>query len=195
MRKKADNAHGGDLAGCEVLLCVCGGIAAYKVASLVSSLVQRGAGVTVAMTEAATRFVGPVTLQALSGRAVITGLWTVPHADDVQHIRATERADLVVVAPATANIIGKMASGVADEIVSTLLMSAAPPVLFAPAMNERMWANPIVQKNVKALKELGHVFLGPGEGWQACRHVGKGRMVEPDEILTAVVGRLAEARG
>jgi phosphopantothenoylcysteine decarboxylase/phosphopantothenate--cysteine ligase len=195
VKKRADRSPGDDLAGCEVLLCVCGGIAAYKVASLASSMVQRGARVTVAMTEAATHFVGPITFQALSGRAVLTDLWTVPHADDVQHIHATQRADLVVVAPATANIIGKMASGVADEIVSTLLMSATPPVLFAPAMNERMWANPIVQRNVNTLLELGHLFLGPGEGWQACRHVGKGRMVEPEEILAAVVERLTATKG
>ncbi len=178
------DAHG-DLAGREVLVCVCGGIAAYKVAYVVSGLVQRGAGVTVAMTDAATRFVGPLTFQALSGRGVLTSLWEAPEPTDAQHIRATDHARLIIVAPATANTIGKVAGGLADDIVSTLVMSAACPVLFAPAMNARMWSNPIVAANVERLRGVGYHFLGPGEGWQACRSIGTGRMVEPGDILAA----------
>jgi phosphopantothenoylcysteine decarboxylase/phosphopantothenate--cysteine ligase len=175
-----------DLTGREVLVCVCGGIAAYKVAYVVSALVQRGCGVTVAMTRAARRFVGPVTFRALSGRAVMTSLWDSAAETDVEHIRRTTEADLVVVAPATADIIGKLAAGIADEVVSTLLIGAGSPVLLAPAMNERMWTNPAVQGNVAALRERGYHVVGPGEGWQACRHVGPGRMSEPGEIIETI---------
>lgn len=172
-----------DLAGYEVLVCVCGGIAAYKVCAVVSELVQRGAGVTVAMTQAATRFVQPLSFAALSARPVLLSLWDAPDAADVQHIRRTEEADLVLVAPATANIIAKIAAGIADEVVSTLVISAAPPVLVAPAMNYRMWENPMVQRNVAALQESGYQLLGPADGWLACRSVGPGRMVEAREIV------------
>ena len=179
-----------DLSGYEVFACVCGGIAAYKVCEVVSKLVQRGAGVTVAMTRSAKKFVGPTTFQALSSRRVLTGLWSVDDPDDVQHIALTGAADLVLVAPATANIIGKIASGIADDVVTTLVISAASPVVLAPAMNDRMWANPVVQQNVAALKKHGHTLVGPGEGWLACRSIGPGRMAEPTEILDAVVAKL-----
>ncbi len=179
-----------DLAGYEVLVGVSGGIAVFKVCQVVSSLVQRGAGVTVAMTSAAQRFVAPLTFQALSGRTVLTNLWTSDGPSDVQHISVTERADLIVVAPATANLIGKLASGIADEIVSTLIISAASPVLLAPAMNERMWNNPVVQRNVESLRSLNYDVVGPGEGWLACRTVGVGRLAEPVEIVEAVTSIL-----
>ncbi len=173
------------LANDEVLVCVCGGIAAYKVCSVVSDLVQRGAGVTVAMTRSARKFVGRTTFEALTARRVVTGLWTTQAAADSPHIRITADADLTIVAPATANIIGKVAAGIADEAVSTLIICASPPVLFAPGMNDRMWANPMVQANVRKLTEHGYHFVGPGEGWLACRSVGVGRMAEPQEILDA----------
>jgi len=179
-----------DLGGYEVLVALTGGIAAYKVCDLVSKLVQRGAGVTVAMTRAARKFVTPLTLQALSGRGVLTDLWHAEGSGDVQHIALTDRADLFVIAPATANIIGKIAAGVADDVVTTLVISAASPVLLAPAMNERMWNNPIVQRNVRILKESGCVFVGPGEGWLACRSVGPGRMVDSPELLDTVAAAL-----
>jgi phosphopantothenoylcysteine decarboxylase/phosphopantothenate--cysteine ligase len=179
-----------DLARYEVLVAVCGGIAAYKIGEVISKLVQRGAGVTVAMTEAATRFVGPTTFQALTGRRVFLSLWQAGDVADVHHIALPERADLVLVAPATANIIGKAANGIADDLVSTLLISADSPVLFAPAMNARMWANAAVQRNVAALTETGCGFIGPGEGWLACRAVGAGRMAEPPELLDAVIEAL-----
>lgn len=182
-----------DLAGHEVVVGVSGGIAAYKTAEVVSRLVQRGAGVTVAMTAAAREFVGPVTFQALSGRRVLTSLWTPEEPSDVQHIRRTEQAGLLLLAPATANLIGKIAAGIADDIVTTLVISAASPVLIAPAMNARMWENVVVQSNVARLRELGFHFVGPGEGWLACRTVGAGRMAEPPEILDAAVALLQAA--
>ncbi len=179
-----------DLSGYETLVCVCGGIAAYKVAGIVSELAQRGAGVTVAMTAAARRFVTPLTFQALSGRAVLTSLWWAPTPQDVQHIAAAARADLLLVAPATANIIGKIAAGLADDLVSTLVISAACPVMLAPAMNNHMWENAMVQRNVRLLQEQGMDIVGPGEGWLACRSIGPGRLAEAQSILDAVCTRL-----
>jgi phosphopantothenoylcysteine decarboxylase/phosphopantothenate--cysteine ligase len=189
MPSRPDNCKR-DLAGYEVLVAMCGGISAYKVCEVVSALVQSGAGVSVAMTEAATKFIGPTTFQALTGRRVFTSLWRDEDVADVHHIGLTEGADLVLVAPATANIIGKIAGGIADDLVSTLLLSVDSPVLLFPAMNARMWANPIVQRNVTMLTQLGFRFAGPGEGWLACRSVGAGRMMEPPEILDVVVQTL-----
>ncbi len=179
-----------DLQGYEVLVAVCGGIAAYKVCEVVSSLAQRGAGVTVAMTEAATRFVGAPTFAALSGRPVLTSLWTEQASADPQHIRLTESLDLLLIAPATYNVIGKVANGIADDAVSTLICASASPVVLAPAMNPRMWANPIFQANLKKLGEYGFETVGPSEGWLACRTIGRGRMAEADEINEVVAKRL-----
>lgn len=179
-----------DLAGHEVVVGVGGGIAAYKVCTLVSRLVQRGCGVTVAMTENAVRFVGPLTFQALSARPVFTTLWEIPGYSDQQHIRLTDTADLFVVAPATANLIGKFACGIADDLVSTLMLSRDCPALLAPAMNTRMWNNPIVQRNLTTLREAGLSFVDPEEGWLACRAVGAGRMAEAETILTQVANLL-----
>ena len=186
MPSKSDAFRQADLGGYEVLVGVSGGIAAYKVGEVVSTLVQRGAGVTVAMTRSARKFVAPMTFQALTGRRVLTGLWSFDHASDVQHIALTDAADLMLIAPATANIIGKIAGGIADDILTTLVISAGSPVVLAPAMNNRMWANPIVQGNVTRLTELGYKIIGPGEGWLACRSIGPGRMAEPHEILEAI---------
>lgn len=183
-----------DLEGREVLVGVSGGIAAYKSADLVSKLVQRGAGVTVAMTRSARRFVTPLTFQALSGRPVLTSLWADEQPGDVQHISLTGRADLVIIAPATANIIGKIAAGIADDVLTTLVISAASPALLAPAMNDRMWANPLVQENVTRLCKHGYSFVGPGEGWLACRSVGPGRMAEPIEIVEFAAGLLSRSK-
>ncbi len=189
-RSDADGPARSDLAGYEVLVGVCGGIAAYKVCSVVSALVQRGAGVTVAMTEAGTRFVGPATFQALTARQVLTSLWTADARYDPGHIRLTDAADLFLLAPATANILGKIAGGIADDLVSTLVMSADCPVVLAPSMNTRMWQNPIVQANAAKLRDHGYDFIEPGSGWLACRTAGPGRMAEPGAILTHVIGRL-----
>ena len=179
-----------DLAGYEVGVGVGGGIAAYKVCQVVSRLVQRGSGVTVAMTEAGTRFVAPLTFQALTHRQVFTTLWATEGYYDPQHLALTEVADLFLVAPATANLIGKFAAGIADDLVSTLMIGRDCSALLAPAMNTRMWENPIVQRNVAALRELGYAFVEPAEGWLACGTVGMGRMAEPDAILDAVVAML-----
>lgn len=181
------------LDGYEVLVCVCGGIAAYKSAHLVSLLVQSGAGVSVAMTRAARRFVSELTFRALSGRRVFTSLWEGVADNEISHLRRSEEADLIVVAPATANILGKLAGGIADELVSSLLLGAACPVMLAPAMNERMWAHPSVQRNVNMLSAAGVLMIGPAEGWQACRAVGVGRMAEPSEIHAAIASQLRRA--
>ena len=173
-----------------MLVAVCGGIAAYKTAILVSKLVQHGAGVTVALTQAGRRFITPLTFETLTGRQVFTGLWDAVETHDPQHLSLTERADLFVIAPATANIIGKLAHGLADDLVSTMALAAAGPILLAPAMNTRMWENPAVQENLRTLEKRGAFIAPPGEGWLACRTVGKGRMAEPEEILAHAVALL-----
>ncbi len=180
------------LRGHEVLVCVSGGIAAHKTAALVSALVQAGCGVTVALTRNARRFVGACTFQALTGRPVLTSMWHGPDPGAMEHLRPGERADLIVVAPATANIIGKLANGIADDLVSTLLLGAACPVLLAPAMNTRMWQHPAVQRNVAFLRDCGYGFVGPVEGWLACGDVGPGRMSEPADLLAEIGARLAK---
>lgn len=194
MTTPASNPPAGDLAGYEVLVCVCGGIAAYKTASVVSDLVQRGAGVTAAMTRAARKFITPLTFESLTGRLVLTSMWNAPEPTDAQHIRATARADLILVAPATANTLARFAHGLADDIVSTLVLSADSPVLLAPAMNDRMWKSPITQANMSRLKEMGFHVVGPGVGWLACRTIGEGRLAEPKEIVDAAVTILKASR-
>jgi len=184
----------GDLAGYEVVLGVGGGIAAYKTCSVVSRLVQRGCVVTVAMTESGTRFVTPLTFQSLTHRQVFTSMWAVEGYYDPQHLALTESADLFLVAPCTANLIGKFATGIADDLVSTLMMARDCPALLAPAMNTRMWENPIVRRNVATLRELGYVFVEPAEGWLACGTVGRGRMAKPETIIDAVVALLKQGR-
>lgn len=179
-----------DLAGYEVIIAVTGGIAAYKICEVVSRLVQRGAGVTVAMTRAARRFVTPLTFQALSGRPVRTDLWKTGDSGDIQHIDMTSRADLLLVAPATANTIGRIAAGLADDVVTNLVISADSLVMVAPAMNDRMWSNASVQRNVATLRKDGMQFVGPAEGWLACRSIGPGRMVDAADLVEAVVLQL-----
>jgi phosphopantothenoylcysteine synthetase/decarboxylase len=175
------------LQGYEALVCVTGGIACYKAADLTSKLVQSGAGVTVAMTESAGRFVAPLTFQTLSGRQAYTSMWQATQSYEAHHLSLTERADLMIVAPATANIMAKMAAGIADELVSALALSShgACEILLAPAMNTRMWEAPATQANLARLRERGVHAVGPGEGFLACGTVGKGRMAEPEEILAA----------
>ncbi len=179
-----------DLLGYEVVVGITGGIAVYKVCSVVSALVQRGAGVTCVMTESATRFVTPLTFQALSGRQTITSLWGHEMAYDPQHVKLSDQADLCLVAPATANIIGKIACGIADDVLSTLMLAFTCPVILAPAMNCNMWTNPAVQANVAKLREQGHRMIGPREGWLACKTIGVGRMEEADVLVEAVAETL-----
>jgi phosphopantothenoylcysteine decarboxylase/phosphopantothenate--cysteine ligase len=180
----------GDLAGYEVAVGVGGGIAAYKVCQVVSGLVQRGCGVTVAMTEAGTKFVTPLTFQALTRRQVFTTMWQQEGYYDSQHLALTKRADLFLVAPTTADLIGKFAAGIGDDLVTTLMLGRDCPVLLAPAMNTRMWVNPIVQGNIRCLRDLGFGVVEPGEGWLACGTIGAGRMAEPEEIIEAVARSL-----
>ncbi len=183
------------LAGKEIIVGVCGGIAAYKAADLVSKLHQRQAGVSVVMTEAAARFITPLTFQTLSGRPVRTNLWELPDSSDPQHISLTERADLLLIAPATANIIAKAAGGLCDDLLSAMICAAACPVVFAPAMNHRMWANGVCQRNVQSLRDLGYRFIGPDAGWLACRNHGPGRMSEPADILNQITQMLSPSQG
>jgi phosphopantothenoylcysteine decarboxylase/phosphopantothenate--cysteine ligase len=183
---RADDAP---LAGREILLCATGGIACYKAADLTSKLVQAGAGVSVALTRAAQRFVAPLTFQALSGRKVHTTMWPSPAEFSSRHIELTERADLMIVAPATADILAKMAAGIADDLVSTLALAAcgACEILVAPAMNTRMWQAPPTQENMQRLGARGVHVVGPATGRLACGTTGPGRLAEPDEILAAAV--------
>ncbi|MCC7291165.1 MAG: bifunctional phosphopantothenoylcysteine decarboxylase/phosphopantothenate--cysteine ligase CoaBC [Phycisphaerales bacterium] len=182
------------LARREILVGVCGGIAAYKTCALASALVQRGAGVTVVMTAAATKFVGPLTFESLTSRRVLLDLWSAESDRDSQHIHVTERADLFIIAPATANSLGKIAHGIADDALTTLVLAAASPVLLAPAMNERMWKNPLVERNVQLLRDAGYLFVDPESGWQACRTRGEGRMAEPQTILETALQMLVPGK-
>jgi phosphopantothenoylcysteine synthetase/decarboxylase len=179
------------LKGREVIVAVCGGIAAYKVADVVSKLAQLGAGVTVCMTDDAQRFVSPLTFEALSARPVRTGTFELVESSDPQHIALTERADVMLVAPATSNMIAKVSHGLCDDLVSLMIAAAACPVIFAPAMNNRMWENPIAKENVARLMGLGYRFIGPESGWLACRNTGPGRLAEPQQILDELTALLA----
>ncbi|RKY22823.1 MAG: phosphopantothenoylcysteine decarboxylase [Planctomycetota bacterium] len=167
-----------------VCLGVTGGIAAYKAAELCSMLVKRGAEVHVLMTAAARRFVGELTFETLSHNPVITELFSRSAEYDPEHVALARRASAAVVAPATANILAKMACGIADDALSTALLTFDCPCFVAPAMNSRMWKHPATVENVRRLKERGVVFIGPAEGPLACRdEEGPGRMAEPAEIV------------
>lgn len=185
-----DSSESGLLVGKRIVVALTGGIACYKTATLVSRLVQRGADVRVLMTESATRFVGPLTFQSLSGKPVLSSIWQADDHPDSQHVGVARWGDLMVIAPATANIIAKLAHGLTDDIVS-LVATALPsktPLLLAPAMNADMWASPIVQRNVATLCDLPHVtMIGPESGWQACRTEGAGRMSEAEGVLKVIL--------
>lgn len=171
------------LKGKKVLLCVTGGIAVYKAAALTSKLTQAGASVKVIMSESACQFVTPLTFQALSRHDVYTDTFDEKDSAVIAHIDLAAWADLVLIAPATANIIGKLANGLADDMISTTIMATVAPVWVAPAMNVHMYAHPAVQKNMKTLRSLGYQLLEPGEGYLACGYVGKGRLEEPETIV------------
>ncbi len=182
------------LAGREIIVGICGGIAVYKACDVVSKLVQHGAGVTVVMTPEAQKFVTPLTFQSLSGRAVHTDIFIAPDAADTQHIKLTERADLMLVVPATTNLIAKVACGLTDDLVSLMVCAAACPVVFAPAMNNRMWDHPVAQENYAKLAAIGYRFIGPEPGWLACRNMGMGRLSEPQTIVDSVLAMLTDPR-
>ena len=173
--------------GRALLIGVTGGIAAYKTASLVSRLVQAGAEVSVVMTRSATRLVTPKTFEALTGRPVRTRAFG-PGAHP--HVELAEAAELLCVAPATANVLAKAAQGLADDLLSTLLLSFDGPVVMAPAMNNRMWEKPAVQRNVAQLRADGVVLIGPEEGYLSCGTYGVGRMAEPERIFQVIAEQL-----
>ncbi len=174
-----------------VVLGVTGGIAAYKAAELVRELVRNGIEVQVVMTEAAGSLVAPATFQALSGKPVYTDLWDARVADNMAHIELSRGKEAIVVAPATADFIAKLAQGLADDLLSTLCLARECPLIVAPAMNRQMWDNPATRRNIERLLRDGVAILGPASGDQACGEVGMGRMLEAREIAEAVTAFLA----
>ena len=172
--------------GKQIVVGVSGGIAAYKTCELVRLLVKKKAEVHVVMTRAATEFVTPLTFQILSGRPVATDLFDLTQESKIGHIALADHADLVVVAPATANLIAKAASGLADNLLTTLLLATRAPILICPAMNCNMWDHPATQRNLGQLKEWGYQVLEPTIGELACGWEGKGRLAEPEEILKKI---------
>ncbi|AVM08749.1 bifunctional phosphopantothenoylcysteine decarboxylase/phosphopantothenate--cysteine ligase CoaBC [Bacillus velezensis] len=169
-----------------ILLCVSGGIAVYKASALTSKLVQAGANVKVIMTESAREFVSPLTFQALSRNEVYTDTFNEQNPKVISHIDAADWADLIIVAPATANIIGKLANGIADDMLTTTVLAAEAPVWVAPAMNVHMYDHPAVKRNISVLYQDGVRFIEPSEGYLACGYVGKGRLEEPELIVERV---------
>ncbi|MGM9925323.1 MAG: bifunctional phosphopantothenoylcysteine decarboxylase/phosphopantothenate--cysteine ligase CoaBC [Bacillus sp. (in: firmicutes)] len=167
----------------KILLCVTGGIAVFKAAALTSKLTQEGAEVKVVMSGSATEFVTPLTFQALSRNEVYTSTFQENNPKVVAHIDLADWADAVLVAPATANIIAKMANGIADDMISTIILATTADVLVAPAMNVHMYAHPAVQNNMRTLRSYGYLFIEPGEGYLACGYTGKGRLEEPEAIV------------
>ncbi|MCD6525716.1 MAG: bifunctional phosphopantothenoylcysteine decarboxylase/phosphopantothenate--cysteine ligase CoaBC [Desulfuromonas sp.] len=175
----------------KVVLGVCGGIAVYKAVELLRLFVKAGADVSVVMTRSAQEFVTPLTFQTLSGNPVHRELFDLYQEKEIGHISLADRADLFVIAPATANIIGKVAAGIADDLLSTTLMATRAPVLFAPAMNVHMYENPIYQRNEASLRELGYHFIDPDHGALACGYEGQGKLPEPQAIFTSAQNLLA----
>ncbi|MFB5281383.1 bifunctional phosphopantothenoylcysteine decarboxylase/phosphopantothenate--cysteine ligase CoaBC [Peribacillus sp. Hz7] len=167
----------------KILLCVTGGIAVYKAAALTSKLTQAGASVKVIMSDSARQFVTPLTFQALSRHDVYTDTFDEKDSAVIAHIDLADWPDLILLAPATANVIGKLANGIADDMITTTLLATEAPVWVAPAMNVHMYAHPAVQKNMDTLRSFGYQFIEPGEGYLACGYVGKGRLEEPETIV------------
>ncbi|MGH7831845.1 MAG: bifunctional phosphopantothenoylcysteine decarboxylase/phosphopantothenate--cysteine ligase CoaBC [Candidatus Binatia bacterium] len=176
-----------------IVLGVCGGIACYKAVELVRLLVQDGFAVPVIMTRDAMEFVTPLTFQTLSGRPVATELFDLTQESEIGHINLADQGGLLVIAPATANIIGKIAAGIADDLLSTVVMATRSPVLIVPSMNVHMYENPILQENIQRLRGLGYHFMEPAEGYLACGYEGKGRLPEPSDIL-AKIGKLVKKK-
>ena len=193
MSKKKSN-----LEKLNILLCVSGGIAAYKSVDLARRLAVAGASVKTVMTENACRLVGPKSFEAVTESTVFTDLWGVSEEHKISHIALVDWADMVIVAPATADIIGKIANGICDDLLSTTLCTCwAKPTLLAPAMNSKMWDNPAVRRNVETLKEMGFELTGPEEGRLACGTEGMGRMSEAGDILEAaehIASRIRRSR-
>ena len=171
------------LDGQQIVLGVSGGIAAYKAAELVRLLVKAGAKVRVIMTANAQEFITPLTLQTLSGNPVSTDTFDLTQESEIGHIRLADSADLALVAPATANILAKLANGLADDLLTTVLLATTAPVLIAPAMNVHMYAHPLVQEHLRKLTGIGYHLVEPGAGELACGYEGQGRLAEPADIL------------
>lgn len=195
------NRSDSPLAGKVIVLGLTGSIAAYKGADLASKLRQLGAEVHPVMTESAKRFITPLTLQAVSHQAVAQGLWNDDDTGGVAHVRLADRADLLLVAPATANVLAQFAHGLAGDFLTALYLVCRAPVLLAPAMNGKMWLHAATQANVAVLRERGHAFIGPEEGMLACGYEGVGRMwpvegiiAEAERRVTAAVGNTSVAR-
>lgn len=175
-----------------ILLGVGGGIAAYKAAELARLLMDRGHQVQVIMTETAREFVQPLTFAALTGRKVLTDLFAIESA--IEHISVAQEHDLLVIAPATADLMAKLANGLADDFLSTLYLAFTGPVVVAPAMNVNMWEHPATQKNLETLRQRSHRIAGPGEGYLACGMTGAGRLIDPEAIADAVEGEIQKRR-
>lgn len=175
-----------------IILGVTGGIAAYKAADLVSRLKKQNANVEVIMTEGATEFVTPLTFQTMSGNIVHTKMFNEIIDYDVEHISLAQKADMILIAPATANTIGKIANGIADNLLTTVIMASDKKVFFAPAMNTKMFQNPIVKENMEKLKSLGYGFIEPAVGRLACGDFGEGKMAEPADIVDFVIGSFVQ---
>jgi len=183
-----------------VLVGVCGGVAAYKAAELVRELQRRGADVQVVMTSGAEKFVTPLTFAALSGRQVLTSLWTPVVGEsgsgefEMEHIRVAQETDVLVVAPATANVLAKLAHGIADDLLTTIALATTAPLVVAPAMNVNMWRHAATQENVGALRRRGLNVVEPGAGYLACGMVGEGRLAEVSEVSDAVFAAASPLR-
>lgn len=183
------------LSGKKIVLGVTGGIAVYKAVDLVSRLRKAGAEVRVVMTKAATEFVTPLTFKEISSNAVAVSMWAENHEFNVEHIALADWADLIIIAPATANILAKAANGIADDLLSTVILAAKSPIIVCPAMNCQMYANPITQSNLKKLAEFGFVIMPPASGFLACGTSGIGRLPEPSEIISFVRHYLSKQNG
>ena len=173
-----------------IIFGVTGSIAAYKAAMIVSGLRSQGLEITVIMTKAAQQFITPLTFRTLSQNQVITDLFIEDNEYDLQHISLANKADIAVIAPATANIIGKLASGIADDALTSIFMVMEAPILIVPAMDDRMYLNMITQDNIKKLQEVGYKFIGPEKGRLASGRAGIGRMLDPKLIIQSITGEL-----
>ncbi len=177
-----------------ILLGVTGGIAVYKLLDVASKLRKLGYEMNTIMTESACEFVKPLSFETLTNNYVVTDTFARPHKWEVEHIALAKKADLMLIAPATANIIGKLANGIADDMLSTTVMAARCPVVIAPAMNTAMYDNPIVQENIAYLKEKGYYFIEPDSGWLACGDLGSGKLPSPDTIVSYVTEKLEKQK-
>ena len=175
-----------------IVIGITGGIAAYKACGIVSYLKKEGANVDVIMTKNACEFITPLTFETLSGNKVVTDMFERPDYIDVKHISLAKKADLFLIVPATANIIGKVANGIADDMLSTTIMATKAKVIFAPAMNNNMYENPIVQNNIEKLKEYGYKFIDPSVGHLACGYEAKGKLPDNENIIEFVKKKLKE---